>query len=584
VLVCGQGFKPCRIEAQPHPLGSIPNPVFHDSHLVTALPWVEDRMTLISTDTLVTLPAPAARRTPAQNRRRILCLFPRYTHSFGTLDHAFPLAGVKAFMPPQGLLVIAAYLPAEWDVRFIDENVRRASDADFRWADAVFISGMHVQRQHILEINRRAQALGKVTILGGPSVSGCPEWYPEIDLLHVGELGDATDRLIERLDRSTERPSRQEVYTTAERLPLDRFPTPAYEQLRLRDYFLGSIQFSSGCPYRCEFCDIPELYGRNPRLKSVEQVIRELDAIVAQHGVGAVYFVDDNFIGNRKAALELLRGLVKWQQEHGYPLEFACEATLNLAQAPEALELMREAGFGTVFCGIETPEEDALQAIQKKQNLRQPILEAVQTINGYGLEVVSGIILGLDTDTADTGDRVCAFVEASAIPMLTINLLHALPRTPLWRRLAEEGRLLTDPNRDSNVEFRLPYDTVVAMWRRCITRVYDPAAVFARFEVQCRQTYPHRKPITRQVGWPMIVRGLRMLARVLWHGGVRADYRRTFWRMALPRLRHGEIEEVIHIGLIAHHLIMFARECAGGGGERSFYAPTGVEEQRASSG
>lgn len=514
----------------------------------------------------------AQSRASIRSRRRILCVFPRYTHSFGTLDHAFPLAGVKAFMPPQGLLVIAAYLPSEWEVRFIDENVRRATDGEFRWADAVFISGMHVQREHILEINGRAHACGKVTVLGGPSVSGCPEWYGEVDLLHVGELGDATDRLIARLDRSVERPAQQEVYTTEERLPLEQFPSPAYGQIRLRDYFLGSIQFSSGCPYRCEFCDIPELYGRNPRLKSTRQITAELDAIAAQNGVGAVYFVDDNFIGNRKAALELLRALVQWQQEHGYPLEFACEATLNLAQVPEALELMREAGFGTVFCGIETPEEDALQAIQKKQNLRQPILEAVQTINSYGLEVVSGIILGLDTDTVDSGDRVCAFVEASSIPMLTINLLHALPRTPLWRRLEQEGRLLNDPSRDSNVEFRLPYETVVSMWRRCITRVYDPPAVFARFEAQCRQTYPHRKRITRRVGGRMVVRGLKMLARVLWHGGVRADYRRTFWRMALPRLRQGEIEEVIHIGLVAHHLIMYARECAAGAGERSFYA------------
>lgn len=539
-------------------------------------------MTPNPSETLLQLSGPARRsRATAANHRRVLCVFPHYTHSFGTLDHAFPLAGVRAFMPPQGLLVIVAYLPEAWDIRFIDENVRRATEADYRWADVVFISGMHVQRQQMLEINNRAHQHGKVTVLGGPSVSGCPEWYPEMDLLHVGELGDATDRLIARLDQGTERPAQQEVYTTEERLPLERFPTPAYHHLRLGDYFLGSIQFSSGCPYRCEFCDIPELYGRNPRLKSVAQIITELDAIAAQKGVGAVYFVDDNFIGNRKAALELLRGLVKWQQEHGYPLEFACEATLNLAQAPEALELMREAGFGTVFCGIETPEEDALNAIQKKQNLRQPILDAVRTINSYGLEVVSGIILGLDTDTPDTGDQVCTFVEASEIPMLTINLLHALPRTPLWRRLAAEGRLLNDPSRDSNVEFRLPYELVVEMWRRCVTRVYDPPAVFARFEAQCRDTYPHRKKVTRKVGLPMVARGLKMLARVLWHGGVRADYRRDFWRMALPRLRHGEIEEVIHIGLIAHHLIMFARECASGGGERSFYAPVITEREEA---
>lgn len=522
-------------------------------------------------------PAPPAApaRAQARSRRRILCIFPRYTHSFGTFDHAFPLAGVKAFMPPQGLLTIAAYLPENWEVRFIDENVKRARPTDLRWADAVFISGMHVQREHILDINARAHAEGKVTVLGGPSVSACPEWYPEVDLLHVGELGSGTDALIRRLDKSVQRPATQEVYTAEERLPLEQFPIPAYNQIRLRDYFLGSIQFSSGCPYRCEFCDIPELYGRNPRLKTTEQILRELDAIAAQGGVGAVYFVDDNFIGNRKAALELLRALVAWQQERSYPLEFACEATLNLAQAPEVLELMREAGFGTVFCGIETPEVNALEAIQKKQNLRQPILDAVRTINSYGLEVVSGIILGLDTDTPDTGDRVCTFIEEAAIPMCTINLLYALPRTPLWRRLEQEGRLLPERGGTaSNVAFRLPQEQVLEMWRRCIQRVYHPEALYARFERQSTSTYAHRKPIARRPDPRLVIRGLGMLARVLWYAGVRSDYRRTFWKMAAPRLRSGRIEEVIHIGLVAHHLILFARECAAEAAEQSFYRPS----------
>src|SRR5260370_3572999 len=182
------------------------------------------------------------------------------------------------------------------------------------------------------------------------------EYYPDFDLLHLGELGDATDQLIEYLDRHTSRPEQQIQFKTVDRLPLQQFPIPAYHLIRLDQYFIASIQFSSGCPYTCEFCDIPELYGRNPRLKSPEQVLAELDAMLKSGNPGAVYFVDDNFVGNRKAALELVPHLVEWQKKNGFPVQFACEATLNIAKSPQLLAMMREAYFCTVFCGIETPE------------------------------------------------------------------------------------------------------------------------------------------------------------------------------------------------------------------------------------
>ena len=243
---------------------------------------------------------------------------------------------------------------------------------------------------------------------------------------------------------------------------MTEFPIPAYELAEVKKYFLGSIQYSSGCPYQCEFCDIPGLYGRNPRLKSPQQIIAELDKLRECGVTGSVYFVDDNFIGNRKAALDLLPHLVEWQKRTGYVMRLACEATLNIAKRPEILEKMREAFFVTVFCGIETPDPDALKAMHKDHNMMVPILEGVRTINSYGMEVVSGIIMGLDTDKPDTGDALLGFVEDSQIPLLTINLLQALPKTPLWDRLEREGRLVNDDDgRDSNVEFLLPYDQVV---------------------------------------------------------------------------------------------------------------------------
>ncbi len=474
--------------------------------------------------------------------RKALCVFPRYTHSFGTFDYAFPLLGVRAFMPPQGLLLIAASLPESWEVRFVDENIAPATDADFRWADAVFISGMHVQRKQIDDINRRAHRFEKTTVLGGPSVSACPEWYPRVDLLHVGELGDATQAIIARLEKSHQRPNSQEVYETGDRLPLAEFPAPRYDLINLRDYFLGSVQFSSGCPYQCEFCDIPALYGRNPRLKRPEQVTAELDAMLARGNPGAVYFVDDNFIGNRNAAMKLLEELIRWQHERGYPIRFACEATLNLAQTPELLEMMREAAFTTVFCGIETPEEEALEAMHKKQNLRRPLLEAVQTLNSYGLEVVSGIIIGLDTDTPETGRRILQFIEASRIPLLTINILHALPKTPLWDRLEAADRLVDGAGRQSNVEFLLPYGTIVGTWRECIRKAYTPAALYDRFAHQIDNTFRNRKPLPRtraRINVGNLLRGLRIAGRLFWRIGWKADYRHVFWKTAWPLLKQG---------------------------------------------
>jgi len=514
-------------------------------------------------------------RLSACNSRKVLCVSPVYARSFGTFEHAYPFRGSRAFMPPQGLLVVAASLPANWEVRFIDENIAPAGEADFAWADAVFVSGMHIQRRAIDDVNERAHRAGKSTVLGGPSVSACPENYPAFDYLHVGELGDATARIVSAIDSDPARPARQQRYDTAERTPLEAFPVPAYHLTRLDRYFLGSVQFSSGCPYQCEFCDIPGLYGRNPRLKTPEQVTKELDAMLAAGAFGAAYFVDDNFIGNRRAARELVEALIVWQKKRGYPFAFSCEATLNISKHTELLKLMREAYFTTIFCGIETPELGALHAMKKGHNAAVPLYESIRTLNSFGFEVVSGIILGLDTDTEETPERILEFVRDSNIPMLTINLLQALPRTPLYDRLAREHRIVEDESLESNVVFRRPYDDVVASWKRCIAEAYEPGALYARFAHNIANTYPNRiKPEfgPERASWANIAQGMRILANVLVRVGAASAYRRHFWRVALPLLRSGRIEEMIGVALVAHHLITFTREALTGKQNASFYA------------
>jgi radical SAM superfamily enzyme YgiQ (UPF0313 family) len=523
-----------------------------------------------------------------RNKRKVLLAFPRYSYSFGTFNHAFPLMGdVKGFMPPQGILVVAALIPEEWEFKFVDENIQRVTPEEFAWADVVFVSGMHIQRHRIHDITRRAHDAGKVVALGGPSVSSAPDYYPDVDLLHCGEAGDATLRLFQRIDETVERPEEQIIYRTVERLPMSEFPTPAYHRIKVRDYLLGSVQFSSGCPYTCEFCDIPSLYGRNPRLKSPEQVVRELD-LLADGGAVSVYFVDDNFIGNPKAADALLDALIQWQQrpDRDYLVRLACEATLNMAGHTRILEKMQKAGFNNCFFGIETPDPKALKAMKKGQNMRMPILEAIETVNKYGIEAASGIIMGLDTDTDETPQALMDFADVSQIPIMTVNILYALPNTALYNRLEKDNRVLPAEkaeNRDSNIVFLRPYEKVVKDWQQVIAHVFDAEHLYARYAYNAKHVYPHRikpkNPIA-QATWPNISRALGIFRRILWRVGVCSDYRKLFWKMMWHELKQGNIETIFQVAMVAHHLITYARECTEGKMQSSNYSIRRVEDER----
>lgn len=538
----------------------------------------------MSNETLLEKESSALREFKPRNKRRVLLAFPRYSYSFGTFNHAFPLMGdVKGFMPPQGILVITALIPEEWEIKFVDENIQRVTPEEFAWADVVFVSGMHIQRQRILDITRRAHEAGKVVALGGPSVSSAPDYYPDVDLLHCGEVGDATVRLFQRLDETVERPEQQIIYRTVERLPMSDFPTPAYHRINIRDYLLGSVQFSSGCPFTCEFCDIPALYGRNPRLKSPEQVVRELDQL-ADGGCVSVYFVDDNFIGNPKAAESLLDALIEWQKRRDCQVRLACEATLNMAGHTRILEKMQQAFFTNCFFGIETPDPTALKAMKKGQNMRMPILEAIQTVNRYGIEAASGIIMGLDTDTDETPQALIDFADVSNIPIMTVNILYALPNTALYTRLEKENRVLHDAeDRDSNIVFLQPYEKVVRNWQRVIGTVFNAENLYARYAYNAKHTYVNRikpKNPLKQATWSNITRALGIFRRIIWRVGICSDYRRQFWKMAWHELKQGNVETMFQVAMVAHHLITYARECTQGKMQSSNYSIRRVEQDR----
>jgi radical SAM superfamily enzyme YgiQ (UPF0313 family) len=337
---------------------------------------------------------------------------------------------------------------------------------------------------------------------------------------------------------------------------------------------LGSLQYSSGCPYQCEFCDIPGLYGRNPRLKTPQQIIAELDKMRECGIADTIYFVDDNFIGNRKAALDLLPHLIEWQKKHGYVTRLACEATLNIAKQTEILELMREANFTGMFVGIETPEADALDAMKKGHNNKVPMLDSIRTLNNYGLEITSGIIVGLDTDGPDTEQRLKDFIDVSQIPMLTINLLQALPKTPLWDRLKRDNRLSDDARRESNVVFLRPHDEVVEMWRRTIAYANDPDRLFSRFHSQVDATYVNRKvtPAKGKLTWPNLRGGAVMAWRTVLYLLILSDFRAAFWKTAKHALSRGQIDGMFGAAFMSYHLIQFTREALRGDQNASYYS------------
>lgn len=496
-----------------------------------------------------------------RNRRNILCVFPRFTPCFASFHHAFPFfPGTVAFMPPQGMLTIAAYLPTAWGVRVVDENVAPMTRADLEWADVVMVSGMHVQRSRMAEIAVLARKAGKLTVAGGSSVSGCPEYHPDFDILQSGELGDATDTIIARIDESLERPAIQEIYTTQRRVEIDDFPIPAYDKIDLTAYMVLNIQWGSGCPFTCEFCDIPELYGRRTRTKSIPRLIAELDAIMKQRPVGGIWFVDDNLIGDKKAAKVLMPHLIDWQGRNNYQMRLTGEATMNLAEDEDLLGAMKEAYFTDMFLGIETPNAETLKLISKRQNTRRPIIDNIDTLNRYGIEVAGGIIFGFDGEDEGHADRAIEFVRQSNIPLVVLNVLYALPRTPLWRRLEKEGRLRDEEIGGSNIRFELPNEVVAQQFRRAVDELYHVDALYSRYRHNARATWPNRKnlPLSRfPLTSPATRFGIKAMSRVAMGIGMKSSYRRKFWQIGYELIRDGRPDHLLYVGAMGHHLMSY---------------------------
>ncbi|MCB1491726.1 MAG: B12-binding domain-containing radical SAM protein [Rhodobiaceae bacterium] len=515
---------------------------------------------------------------PLPRHPRVLLAFPRFTkQSFWSLTALCEVSARKWPSPPLGMITVAALLPADWDVRLIDCNVEELTDADILAADMVMTGGMIPQRVDCLDIIARVRALGRPVLVGGPDITSSPDIFSAADFRIIGEAETVMPRFVESW-RAGERSGdfEAEKYKT----DVTASPMPRYDLLKIDRYLSISVQFSRGCPFTCEFCDIIELFGRVPRAKTAEQVLGELSRIHELGHRGVVDFVDDNLIGNKKAVKAFLPHLIAWQEAHGYPFEFYTEASINLADDAQLLALMKRANFNLVFIGIETPDPDALVQMRKKQNTRRDIADSIALIHKAGIQVHAGFIIGFDQEAAGSAEAMIACIEDSAIPVCMIGLLAALPNTQLSRRLVDEGRL--DPERDLDfaaaldenisgdqcsfgLNFRTlrPRRAILVDYRNVLEKVYDTDAFFSRVErmmlrmniAVLPERFDLRKLKTDLVSVFGIVKWLTVRDRSLIRPFLRTLYRIARQNFPAARIAIAMMTFYFHLGPFAREVI-----------------------------
>ncbi len=414
--------------------------------------------------------------------KNILMVYPESPLTYWSFKYSLKFINKKAPMPPLGLLTVAALLPQEYNIRLVDMNVEPLLDKDIEWADIVFISAMIVQKKSFAEIVQRCNNAAVPVAAGGPYPSSSHASIHGVDYFILDE-GEVT---VPQFIRDYEAGTPGHIYRAEVKPDLSMSPVPRYDLINVNNYASMAIQYSRGCPFSCEFCDIIEMFGRKPRVKPVERFMAEMDSLHSKGYRGSVFIVDDNFIGNTGEVRVLLKAIALWQEKHSYPFTFYTESSINLAAEDEILDLMVRCCFSMVFLGIETPDENTLAAINKGQNVRFNIFDSIKKIQSRGIEVTSGFIVGFDTDTEDIFQRQVDFIQRAGIPMAMIGILTALPGTRLYRRLADEGRLLDESSGNNTNRFELNFVPVmdkarlVAGYKKVLREIYTPAKYFER--------------------------------------------------------------------------------------------------------
>jgi radical SAM superfamily enzyme YgiQ (UPF0313 family) len=478
---------------------------------------------------------------------KILLVYPRYPDTFWSFRHALKFISKKANFPPLGLLTVAAMLPAEWDKRVVDLNVNALGDADIAWADFVFISAMVVQKDSSKEIITRCNNLDTRVVAGGPLFTTGYEEFKGVDHFVLGEAEVTLPLFLSDLAQGHPQP----IYSSDKRPDISRTPVPLWSLIDMNNYSAMSLQYSRGCPFDCDFCDIIVLNGHTPRTKDGDQVVAELEALYRHGWRGSLFVVDDNFIGNKKKLkTEILPAMIEWSKQKKYPFTFFTEASINLADDDELMDLMTEAGFNRVFVGIETPDEDSLAECNKLQNKNRDLAASVKRIQNRGFEVQGGFILGFDSDPVSIFRKQINFIQKTGIVTAMVGLLNAPKGTKLYQRLKKENRLLNDfsgDNTDFSLNFvpRMKVETLVTGYKHVLDTIYSPRHYYERVVAFLKEYKPKKTAGISQLRFSHIT----SFIRTLWFLGITNKGRRYFWKLLISTLLKRPRHFALSIGL-----------------------------------
>jgi len=465
---------------------------------------------------------------------KILLVYPQYPDTFWSFRYALKIIAKKASFPPLGLLTVATMLPDEWEKKLVDMNVTTLDDKDLNWADYVFISAMVVQRDSVKEVIARCGKFGAKVVAGGPLFTTGYEEFEGVDHFVLGEAEITLPSFLEDLDKGCAK----HIYASSERPDIRKTPIPRWSLINMKKYSSMNIQYSRGCPFNCEFCDIIILNGHKPRTKAKDQMLDELEALYSQGWRSGVFIVDDNFIGNkRKLKTEILPAIINWMEEKKYPFAFSTEASINLADDEELMRLMVKTGFNTVFVGIETPNEESLAECNKFININRDLVASVKKIQNHGLEVQGGFIVGFDSDPLSIFKSQINFIQKSGIATAMVGLLNAPRGTRLYQRLKQENRLLKDSsgdNTDCSLNFipKMNYETLINGYKHILNTIYSPKQYYERVRIFLKEYKPQkRKGALRLQSYH-----IRGFIGSMWFLGVKEKGRRYYWKLFVSTL------------------------------------------------
>jgi radical SAM superfamily enzyme YgiQ (UPF0313 family) len=483
---------------------------------------------------------------------KILLVYPEYPDTFWSFKHALSFISKKAAFPPLGLLTIAAMLPERWDKKLVDMNVSILKDEDVQWADYVFISAMITQKESAKEVINRCNRCGVKVVAGGPVFTTGHEEFAGVDHFILGEAETALPQFLEDLQKECAK----RIYASNERPDITHTPVPLWELINIGDYVTIPVQYSRGCPYDCEFCDIVIMNGHLPRTKTPSQLLQEFSAVYETGFRGSVFIVDDNFIGNKAKVKKMLPEIAQWQKSRQYPFWLLTEASLNLADDEELVGLMIKAGFDKVFIGLETPNEESLAECNKLQNKNSDMVAAVKKIQNHGMQVLGGYIVGFDNDPPSIFDRQIEFIQKAGVVVAMVGILDALPKTRLYERLKTEGRLLTASsgnNTDLSINFvpRMDISILLEGYKKILQKIYSPEKYCERVVNFFKEYKPprKRKRITAsEIG---------AFVKSVWRIGItgRKEERRYYWRLlAISAIKHRSLfSEAIVLQIYGFH-------------------------------